>query len=200
MDGSTGAELGGVREEFEVLPPAELLEGLAVNMRAYDELVVKRKAMMAALDAFGEFDGLELEDVPNQPTELAYKALAFVVSKHKLASVEAEIGGLKGSAFYAELGLRLGGLYTKRYEITALDPDKEKIGAFYTTDYNYELLNYAGRSYLSRKGRVQKLDLSPITGGFINLRSQGGIIYQAGPLIDRDNDYQPLFDIKDISK
>lgn len=193
-------EIASIKNELEVPTPQYLLEGLAVNMRMYDELIVKRNAMAAALNTFGEFDELEIEEVPSQPPEIAYKALAFVVSKHKLASIEGEIKGLEGSAFSAELSLMLGGLYKKKYyEITSLDPDR-KIGAFYATDYSDRLLNYAGRSYSSRKGKVRKLDLNPSRGGFINLLSRGGIIYQAGPLIDRDNEYQPLFEIKDLSK
>jgi len=193
-------EIASVKNEYEVLAPEELLEVLAVNMRVYDELVSKRDAMIAAINEFPKFDEVEIENVPSQPPELAYKALAFVVSKYKLTSVEEDIKGLKSSAIFAEIALRLGGLYTKRYEITALDPDRQKIGAFYATDYNYELLNYAGRSYDVRKGKVEKLDLNPANGGFINLLSRGGIIYQAGPLIDRENEYQPLFEIKDLGK
>lgn len=96
------------------------------------------------------------------------------------------------------MAMRLGGLYKRRYEITSLSPD-EKIGAFYVSDANFRLLNYAGKSYDKRKGRVQYVNLDPASGGFINLLSRGGRIYQAGPLIDRSNDYQPLFEIKDLS-
>jgi hypothetical protein len=195
------SELTETKEEYKALPPAELLEGIAENMRVYDALVVERNAMRDLLaqdsDLFDELD-IELEAVPYQAPELAYKALGYVISRNKLEAVEKDIKGLESSAIFAEMAMRLGGLYKKRYEITSLDPN-DKIGGFYASDSSSRLLNYAGKSYSKRKGRVQSVNLSPQSGGFINLMGRSGIIYQAGPLINRDNDYKPVFEIKDLS-
>jgi hypothetical protein len=194
------SELSQETKDFE-LTPIELMEGLATNMRAYDELVAQRPEVAGlkdeALNSLNELD-IEIADVKLQPQETAYNALIVFLASKRLETIEDNIKGLESSAFSAELALRLGGIYSKQYEITAINPDN-RIGAFYGTDGNPNLLNYAGRSYQVRKGKVQKINLNPSNGGFINV-SRRGLIYQAGPLIDRENDYQPLFEIKDLTK
>lgn len=77
------------REEYEVLPPNELLDGLVMNMRLFDELKARRDAMMTLLaettDLFDDLD-IELEAVPSQPPDIAYKALGHLISKNRLAA------------------------------------------------------------------------------------------------------------------
>jgi hypothetical protein len=194
------SELSQETKDFE-LTPIELMEGLATNMRAYDELVAQLPEVVGlkdeALISLNDLD-IEIADVKQQPQETAYNALIVFLANKRLEAIEDDIKGLESSAFYTDLALRLRGIYTKEYEITALNPEK-RIGAFYGTDGNSDLLNYAGRSYQVRKGKVQKINLDPSNGGFINV-SRRGLIYQAGPLIDRENNYQPLFEIKDLTK
>jgi hypothetical protein len=179
------------------LSPEEILEGLANNMRAYDKLVEQREPLTQAQEAANQ--GLELLniEVPAslQPEGMALKALEFIISDRKLAVVQKEISNLEDQ-FMGSIFLYLGGLKGKKTEVTAINPEKERLGAFTGTG---NVLTYAGRSYDSRKGKLVNLNLDPDIGGFIEIRGST-FLYQAGPLIDRENDYSPLFEIKLLDK
>lgn len=177
------------------LSPAEILEGLANNMRTYDELVAQKSPLLERREsAFQKLQDLD----PNEenwhvyPREMAFHALELVVAEKKIAIVEEGIRELKGH-FMGVIFLRLGGLAGKKIEVTSVNPGEHEIGAFFRNDYHQ--LDYAGRKYSSHKGKISDLSLDPVQGGFIQFKGRT-YTYQAGPLIDRKNDYQPAFSIE----
>jgi hypothetical protein len=166
---------------------------LAKNMRAYDALLEEREPLAAAqkiaFEALGELDTETPAQLQPKPT--AFKALEFVISDKKLKAIQEKITD-RENRFLGSILLNQLGLKGKQTEIVAINPEKRKIRAF-TGEGN--ILTYVGGSYDSRKGKLTNLSLDPISGGFIELEGLG-IIYKAGPLIERENDYQPLFEVK----
>lgn len=168
---------------------AELLVELQNGMRRYDELAPQLEALKAEQEskdaALVDYD---LEFAASQRlADVAFAALDKLVVDRKTVELERQVAECSNDGGLLSLIYR-----GHRVVVTAIDPDKEQI-----EDFSIDDGTYLGRKRDRHHGKIVVLGLSASDGGFIKFASRFAR-HQAGPLFDRENDYQPLFEIKEI--
>jgi hypothetical protein len=185
------AELGSTAERLDF---GEILEKLAINMRAYDQLVEQRKSLIQSRDERAKLlEDLDLDKpLSIYEPQIAYSALGYVIAQTKLDRVKKSIDDLQFS--YTD---RLHFLYVDRLagvkvELAAVDPEKYRLDAFIPGE-NLDR-HWLGKEPASKKGKITDINLDPQYGGWIEIHGRFNS-YCATGLIDREADYSPAFSI-----
>ena len=179
----------------EALPKVEsiveIIGHLQDNMRLYDNLMAQLAPLREEQqDANIELKQYDLERAREQQlTVVAFAALDKVIIDKKIDEIEKQIDWTTSSYLLSSI------LYEgNKVAVRALNPDKRKIHTFFYPDGTY-----TGREKTEVEGRVLGLGLHPRDGGFIKVLSKRGFVrYQSSPLFDRENDYQPLFEVTEL--
>ncbi len=176
------------KERCTVEPIEDIIGRLQENMRLYDELRAQLEPLSEDRDAADSvLKGLNLEKArERQLTSIAFAALDKLIIDKKVAEIESQVGEITSSYLLSSI------LYEgDRVTVRALNPNKRKIHGFLHPDGTY-----SGRQKTEAEGRVWRLGLDPREGGFITVLSKRGFArYQSSPLFDRENNYQPLFEV-----
>jgi hypothetical protein len=154
-------------------------------MRLYDEITAQLSPLRENQEVANGVLNLE-EARENQLTVVAFAALDKVIIDKKVDEIEKQVGKLTSDYLLSSI------LYEgNKVAIRAVSPDKRKIHSFLHPDGTY-----SGREKTEVEGRVWRLGLHPGEGGFITVLSKRGYArYQSSPLFDRENDYEPLFEV-----
>lgn len=183
--------------------PESLLERLQDNMRLYDELLARIADSEQSLeDAIAGLEAVDLEKAYEQGDKnIALAVLSKVIIERKLEALQID----QEEASYISTFDLEPKLWAQRehYRLRALHPQKAKVGVFLVNNMNhtpgtplrggYTLL----REVVSHVGLINRMNLTSSDGGSIQLKSPNGKeAYMAGPIYDRENDYQPLFELK----
>lgn len=192
------------------------LQSFGEAVRAYDQIKSRQEQLMseremlelgispASLDEI-EFDistpALDEIDfelpVEQHPAEVAVRALGYYILGRKIEDLKEHMYQLEPMSleYYSEQGRIL--VRGCRLEVVALEPERRKV-ARYAHREALGKKDFDGGLKTSRRGKLVEVNLSLEKGGHIDLQSRMGLIQRAEPLIDRDNDYQPLFSIRPL--
>jgi hypothetical protein len=179
----------------DTIPKVESIEEfighLQANMRLYDELTAQLTPLLEEQEGLNiELKQYDLEKaLEKQLTIVAFAALNKVIIDKKVDEIEKQVG--KTTSAYLLSSILYEG---RKVAVRALNPDKQKIHQFFHPDGTY-----SGRQKTEAEGRILHLGLHPNEGGFITVLSKRGFArYQSSPLFDRENDYQPLFEVTSL--
>lgn len=176
-----------------------LLGDLADNMRVYDGLVTERLLARERVQQTAEVvEGLDLEiPVRNHPSEVAYNSLALLIAERKLAKLEAGFIAADTTDFEAYIILNTERLLGQKVRVESLDTENHKLSTLRKNQYGN--LDGLSRWHHTKQGKILDIGLSSETGGFIQIKGAFGLIYQAAPLIDRENDYSAAFSFQPLN-
>jgi hypothetical protein len=170
-----------------------VLGNLQENMRVFDALNEELSIAQFILDRHElRLGNVDLE-TPDSLDKLAVAALAGkVLTDKKIAALKADLSVIENDQ-------RINKAFPSRYvgiplSISAIDPSVAELEAlFYTNDPTRQTM------YQQCSGTIEEIDLSPASGGLLRVmsitRTQR---YQAAPLFDRNQDYQPVFKVEQL--
>lgn len=175
-------------EAGEIINLEVLLERLQENMRHYDELVQERDLYTGAVQKVNEsLLGVDLENTDDN--DVLQLTRHKVLLDGKIVDLEKQMLLLRNPADQ----LSAYNYYYKKINIKALDPRRAPLGRLTTTDHGVRTTGASKAE--SKKGRLLSLSLNADIGGNIDFKTRLGQEFSTGPLFDRKDNYEPLFEV-----
>jgi hypothetical protein len=184
----------------EIEPEFGAFSSLVSGMQLYDAEAAKLRALEQERAEYqsvlAEFD--QTEYPVNFTERFGRSALGLFVIENSITAIESNLGDIEEATFNStrEFFDTNGPLSKAKVKITSTDETKYKLAEF--TKNRYGQYDFLGCIHAQKSGRVDHYDFSPQRGGFIHILGKTAL-FQAGPLIDRNNGYRPAFTIEKIN-
>lgn len=170
----------------------ELLDDLSDRMRIFDERDrVLRKLQQEQYILEMTLADIDLElPLYSHPASIVYNALELYLAQGDLQDAEQsrDTPALQADPRVEQSFVGL------RAIVTAVEPARHMIGTSRRNPYGE--LDGQSKYHISRRGSIDELSLDTTSGGYVMLHGRWGNLYIAGPLVDRNADYTPAFEIE----
>ena len=130
-----------------------------------------------------ELSAVDLDmSIELQPKQLANKALEHLMLTRRMAEISRP-----------SMEQRYFGLFINRMVLVEPILESSELGLFDGSVHTGG--TYRRSTPRVKKGKIKEMVLDAEYGGFIKFRRESNSYYQASPLIDRKQDYQPAFKV-----